>query len=77
MLTSSDEPAQTVGLLKNRNPRYPVLSGFYRLKDDTITLVFHRQDKKKNYHNLKKGRRWETQENFEQTFHMVNNEFVF
>lgn len=71
MLTTSDEPAQTVGLLKNRNPRHPVLTGFYRLKDDVVTLIFQRQDKKKSIQNFKKGRRREVQENLEQTFHMV------
>lgn len=71
MITTSEEPAQTVSQLKSRNPRYPVLSGFYRLKDDTITLVFQRQEKKKTYQNFKKGRRREVQESFEQTFHMV------
>lgn len=71
MLTTSEEPAQAVGLLKTRNPRHPVLSGYYRLKDDSVTLVFQRQDKKKTFQTFKKGRRRETQENFEQTFHMV------
>lgn len=73
MLTTSEEPAQSVGLLKSRNPRYPVLSGYYRLKDDTVALVFQRQDKKKSYQTFKKGRRRETQEIFEKTFHMVIN----
>lgn len=71
MITTSDEPAQTVGLLRNRTPRYPVLSGFYRLKDDVVTLIFQRQDKKKSFQNFKKGRRREIQETVEQTFHMV------
>lgn len=73
MLTTSEEPAQSVGLLKTRNHRYPVLSGYYRLKDETLTLMFQRQEKKKSYQNLgKKGRRREIQETVEQTFHMVN-----
>lgn len=71
MLTTSDEPAQSVGLLKTRNSRYPVFCGYYRLKDDTVSLVFQRQDKKKGFQNLKKGRRREIQETFEQTFRMV------
>ncbi|XP_057651271.1 F-box only protein 9 [Diorhabda carinulata] len=45
MLTSADEPSQSINLLKNKNVRDPVLSGYYRLKDDKIMLVIQRHVK--------------------------------
>lgn len=72
MLTSADEPAQCVGQLKYRNPRSPVMTGYYRLKDDKITVVMQRQDNTKiNQHFKKTKRRENIHENAEQTFHMV------
>ncbi|KAJ6632755.1 F-box only protein 9 [Pseudolycoriella hygida] len=42
MLTTADEPAQTVGKLKSRNPRNDVLKGHYRLHDDVVIIVLKR-----------------------------------
>lgn len=68
MLTTPDEPHQSVSLLKNRNGKTP-LSGHYRLKDDRVILVV--QDQKKTA--VKKGKnvsnKWQ-HENGEQTFHL-------
>lgn len=71
MLTTAEEPAQCVGLMKNRNARYPVLSGYYRLKDDKVSLVVQRQDKTFNFQGYKKTRRKGDVPDSEQTFHMV------
>ncbi|KAJ8942964.1 hypothetical protein NQ318_016739 [Aromia moschata] len=71
MLTSAEDPAQSVNLLKRRDARSPVLSGYYRLKDDKVTLVVQRQDTKIITQGFKRNaRRRDNQENAEQTFHM-------
>ncbi|CAG9769339.1 unnamed protein product [Ceutorhynchus assimilis] len=71
MLTSPDEPTQCVGQMKNRHPRQPIMVGYYRLKDDTVTLVFQRQDTAKTMQTTyKRSARRRDVENPEQTFHM-------
>ncbi|XP_028154298.2 F-box only protein 9 [Diabrotica virgifera virgifera] len=45
MLTSAEEPVQGIHLLKSRNAKYPVFTGYYRLKDDRVILVVQRQQK--------------------------------
>ncbi|KAJ8976327.1 hypothetical protein NQ317_010094 [Molorchus minor] len=54
MLTSSEEPAQCVGLMKSRFARSPILSGYYRLKEDKVTVVVQRQDNKFGTQGYKK-----------------------
>lgn len=73
MLTSADEPGQCVGFLKRRDSRQPVMSGYYRLKDDRITLVVQRQDLNKDKGPMvRKGKKKQIDEyeSVEQTFHM-------
>lgn len=71
MLTTPEEPIQSVGYLKHRYPRHAgVLSGHYRLWNNTVTLLVQRQDRK----NFKiRGRRKEVSidDYGEQTFHLV------
>lgn len=69
VLTSSEEPAQCVSQMKSRNARSPILTGYYRLKDDKVTLVVQRQDKQIQY--KKKRRGGDLRDTAEQTFHMV------
>uniref|UniRef100_V5IA03 F-box only protein 9 n=1 Tax=Anoplophora glabripennis TaxID=217634 RepID=V5IA03_ANOGL len=74
MLTTADEPAQCVGLMKSRNSRSPVLSGYYRLKNDKVVIVVQKQDAKtvaqvtQGY--KRHSRKKDAQENAEQTFHL-------
>ncbi|EEZ97671.2 F-box only protein 9 [Tribolium castaneum] len=70
VLTSSEEPAQCVSLMKSRNARSPILRGYYRLKDDKVTLVVQRQDNKHVPGFKKKRRGGDLREMAEQTFHM-------
>ncbi|RZC10193.1 F-box only protein 9, partial [Asbolus verrucosus] len=71
VLTSSEEPAQCVSQMKYRNARSPILRGYYRLKDDKVTLVVQRQDNK-HLQAFKKTKRrgGDLRETAEQTFHM-------
>lgn len=74
VLTSSDEPAQCVGQMKYRNARSPVLKGYYRLKDDRVTLIVQRDGDdniKKSTFKSSNKRRDNLHESAEQTFHMV------
>lgn len=73
MLTTPEEPVHCVAQLKNRNVRSSsVLTGHYRLKDDRVTIILQRQEVRNNNQIYKRNRRRDnTQENPEQTFHMV------
>ena len=75
MLTTPDDPLSSVGQLRYRAPKNStVLSGHYRLIDDRVVLVLHRQDTTptKTVNNRYRGRRRETLQDLgEQTFHMV------
>nr|XP_022919691.1 F-box only protein 9 [Onthophagus taurus] len=71
MLTTPDEPSACVTLLKNRQPKSgtsSVLTGHYRLKDDTVAIYVNRQETK----TFKRSRRKDDRENqsSEQTFHL-------
>ncbi|KAF2885110.1 hypothetical protein ILUMI_21044 [Ignelater luminosus] len=71
MLTTADEPAQCVGLLKYRTTRSPaILSGQYILKDDKVTLVVHRHETSKSNPIYKRNRKREFQDNSQQRFHL-------
>lgn len=71
MLTSPDEPAQCVSQLKNKSPKPPVMVGYYRLKDDKVTLVVQRPDTAKAIQStFKRAARRKEVDNSEQTFHM-------
>ncbi|XP_066150666.1 F-box only protein 9 [Euwallacea fornicatus] len=73
MLTSADDPQQCVNQMKLINPRPPIMTGYYRLKDDKVTLVIHRQESPKALQtNFKRGGRRREVDNSdsEQTFHM-------
>lgn len=79
MLTTAEEPVHCVSQLKHRNVKSPsILIGHYRLKDDKVTLVVHRQEAFKNNNQLYKRNR--KRDNMhdpgEQTFHMVSFVFV-
>jgi F-box protein 9 len=73
VLTSSEEPAQCVSQMKHRNARSPILRGYYRLKDDKVTLVVTRQDNNKHlqFKKTAKRRGADLRDTAEQTFHMV------
>lgn len=79
MLTTADEPSQCVGLMKTRNARGPVLSGYYRLKNDKVVIVIQKQDAKTvaqvTQGFKRNSRKKDAQENAEQTFHLVSSEF--
>ncbi|CAG9825348.1 unnamed protein product [Phaedon cochleariae] len=66
MLTSTEEPAQCISSMKAKSARYPVMSGYYRLKGDSVSLVVHRQDTKMVSQGLKKAQK----EISTQTHHM-------
>ncbi|KAF7282466.1 F-box only protein 9 [Rhynchophorus ferrugineus] len=72
MLMSPDEPSQCVPQMKSRCPRYPVMIGYYRLKDDKVTLVVQRSDTSKNLQSAlyRKGTKKRDAECSEQTLHM-------
>ncbi|CAH1971756.1 unnamed protein product [Acanthoscelides obtectus] len=70
VLTTADEPMQSVQLMKQKNARYPLLLGYYRLINDKLTIVVHRREIKINS-QLAKKKKMEIQDNPEQTFHMV------
>ncbi|XP_050297152.1 F-box only protein 9 [Anthonomus grandis grandis] len=71
MLTSADDPAACVNLLKTRRPRTPVMIGYYRLNDDKVTLVVERQELQKGAQSTyKKNSRRREIDLSEQTFHM-------
>ncbi|CAH0552549.1 unnamed protein product [Brassicogethes aeneus] len=71
MLTSADEPSQCVGNLKNKNAKSPILTGYYRISDDKITVIVQNL-KEKAAHSYKKNRKHDNNmyETAEQTFHM-------
>lgn len=76
MLTTADEPAQCVGLLKYRSTKSPaILSGHYILKDDKVTLVVHRHEtSKSNPIVYKRNRKRDAfQDTSQQRFHLVNS----
>ncbi|ERL94039.1 F-box only protein 9 [Dendroctonus ponderosae] len=74
MLTSSDDPALCVNQLKTRNARAPVMVGYYRLKEDKVTIVVQRQETTKTVQSgFKKGGRRREIDNSEQTFHIELN----
>lgn len=72
MLTTPDQPVPVLNLLKKREARSPsILSGHYRLRDDKVTIVLHRQDLLNN--NRYRGRRSNIPNDLvEQTFHIVS-----
>lgn len=71
MLTSPDDPAQCVAQMKSRTPRQPVMIGYYRLKDDKVTLVVQKQELTKSLQTtFKRSNRRREVDNSEQTFHM-------
>lgn len=71
MLTTPDEPAQCVGLLKQRQVRSSsVLTGHYRLKEDIVTIMVQRQESIKNPYRRSR-RRDPAYTNNQQTFHLV------
>jgi F-box protein 9 len=76
MLTTPDDPLSSLGQLRYRIPKNPaVLSGHYRLLEDRVVLVLHRQESaaKMAVNNRYRGRRREgTQDLGEQTFHLVS-----
>lgn len=73
MLTTPEEPAHCLSQLKNRNARSPsVMTGHYRLKDDRVTIILHRQEVRNNNPVYKRNRKRDNMhENAEQTFHLV------
>lgn len=71
MLTSAEEPLQSINLLKLKNVRYPVLSGYYRLKDDKVILVIQRQTKNSNQETFRRTKKQETIKKSEQIYNMV------
>lgn len=75
MLTTSEEPMQSVGVLRHRIPRHPwVLRGHYRLCNNTVTLLVQRPDRRVN--NKMRSRHRDNSEDYgEQTFHLVG--FLF
>ncbi|XP_060524007.1 F-box only protein 9 [Cylas formicarius] len=72
MLTSPDEPVQCIGQMKSRNPKQPVMIGYYRMIDDKVTLVVQRQetDAKSVPGGFKRNKRRDVPDSPEQTFHM-------
>lgn len=80
MLTTPDDPLQSVGQLKYRNLKGTstnVLCGHYRLKDDIVAVVVHRHEnntKRQAGNNNKRNRRNETIYEImkEQIFHLVS-----
>ncbi|KAL0274615.1 UNVERIFIED_CONTAM: hypothetical protein PYX00_002708 [Menopon gallinae] len=70
MLTTPDQPVPILNLLKKREARSPsILSGHYRLRDDKVTIILHRQDLLNN--NRYRGRRSNIPNDLvEQTFHI-------
>ncbi|KAK9754828.1 F-box-like [Popillia japonica] len=59
MLTTPDEPSQCISLLKHRQAKGPsILKGHYRLKDNTVTMVLHRQENVKS--SYRRGQRSRT-----------------
>lgn len=74
MLTTPEEPVHCVGQLKNRNVKGTnILTGHYRLKDDRVTIILQRQEKKNIGPVYKRGRWIEIKhEHTEQTFHVVS-----
>lgn len=80
MLTTPDEPILCVSQLKSRNFKSPsVLSGHYRLKEDKLTIVVHRQENTKSNPYNKRNRRKDTiyDAKSEQTFHLVIKIYYF
>jgi hypothetical protein len=77
MLTTPDDPLSSLGQLRYRSPKNSaVLSGHYRLLEDRVVVVLHRQDSgvKMTVNNRYRGRRREgTQDLGEQTFHLVSS----
>lgn len=69
MLTTPDEPNMSVSQLKSRTPRSPVLSGYYRLKDDRVVITVYRQENKNNQ-NIKRNTRRDLHPVSDQTFDM-------
>ncbi|XP_074031057.1 F-box only protein 9 isoform X2 [Leptinotarsa decemlineata] len=66
MLTSSDEPVQCINLMKSKIARHPVMTGFYRLKNETVTIVVQKQDNKISPQGMKKMMKLKS----EQTHHL-------
>lgn len=75
MLTTPDEPAQCVGLMKQRTIKnQSVLEGHYRLKDDRIIIVVQRLEQQNNsLYNRRHARRDRANDKIEQTFHLVSS----
>ncbi|CAG9859937.1 unnamed protein product [Phyllotreta striolata] len=71
MLTSAEEPVQCINLLKHRNARYPVLTGYYRLKDDKVILIIQRQTKS----SLQDNKKSKKQDMLKKTEFIYNMEF--
>ncbi|GJQ84282.1 hypothetical protein Trydic_g5223 [Trypoxylus dichotomus] len=71
MLTTPDEPTQCVGLLKHRQAKGPsILKGHYRLKDNTVTMVLHRQENVKSSYRRGQRSRDAALSSGQTTFHL-------
>lgn len=74
MMTTSEEPAQSVGLLRYRTAKSTsVLSGHYRQKHDRVTVVVQRQEPppKNPIYRRNKRRGENLFESPQQVFHLV------
>lgn len=73
-LTTAEEPAQSVGHLKYKNAKNPVLTGYYRIKDDKVTLIVQKMNDKtgQTFKRNKRKDKDNMYETAEQTFHMVS-----
>lgn len=73
MLTTPDEPSQCISLLKHRQAKGPsILKGHYRLKDNTVTMVLHRQENVKSSYRRGQRSRESPFTNGQTTFHLVS-----
>lgn len=72
MLTTPEDPAQCISHLRYRNPRHGgVLSGHYRIRENTVTLLVQRHDIKNTSLNYKlRGKRKDIPDHAEQSFHL-------
>lgn len=75
MLTTPDEPSSSVAKMKHRATlNLGVLSGHYRMKDDSVTIVVQHQKLSKHGAPFKRNRRNAFDEDpiKEQTFNLVS-----
>lgn len=72
MLTTPDEPANCVKHLRSRDPSYQgVMTGHYRLWNNTVTLLVQRQDRKKIKGKKRRDYTDYCEDYSDQTFHLV------